>query len=138
MYKKFVEICHQVGWKCTAQRLAIYNFLDENHMHPNVDAVWQGVKLTLPTITRESVYRILNEFTAKGIASRLDHIDSARYDSRTLPHGHFICEKCGGITDFDLTDGTGLPEVKVAGKINHPEFRAVGVCEQCLKEIDEK
>ena len=93
--QEFSKICRDAGWKCTSQRLAVYDFLADNLSHPDVDTVWAAVRSTQPAITRESVYRILNEFAAKGIIRRMDHIDSARYDSRTGAHGHFICEKCG-------------------------------------------
>ena len=132
-HQNFSEICRKIGWKCTSQRLAVYDFLCENRMHPNVDAVWQAVKTTLPSISRESTYRILNEFADNEIIRRIDHIENARYDSRTLPHGHFICKKCGMIFDFDLKEGEHFPQVKIPGTIQYLEFRAVGICEKCIK-----
>ncbi len=137
-YRKFLTICHEVGWKCTSQRLAVYDFLDDNLTHPDVEVVWRAVRKNLPSITRESVYRILNELSEKGIISRIDHIESARYDSRTNPHGHFICEKCGTIFDFDLSEGEHFPPVKIPGKIRHLEFRAVGICEACARKSARK
>lgn len=137
-HQTFLNICRSVGWKCTSQRLAVYDFLCDNRMHPDVDTVWSAVRQTLSAITRESVYRILNELSNKNIISRLDHIENARYDSRTLPHGHFICEKCGVITDFDLSKGEHFPLVNVPGKVHHLEFRAVGICEHCAQKKEEE
>src|SRR5574344_2069988 len=130
----FRELCRKAGWKCTSQRLAVYDFVHDNRTHPDVDSVWRAVRVTQPAITRESVYRILNEFSEQGIISRIDQLDSARYDSRTLPHGHFICEKCGAILDFDLPEGEFQPPVQLPGQARHLEVRAVGICEQCLKK----
>ena len=132
-HQRFLEICRKVGWKCTCQRLAVYDFLYNNQTHPDVDDVWRSVRSTLPAITRESVYRILNELSTNAIICRIDHIESARYDSRTNPHGHFICEGCGMISDFDLQAGEHFPQVTVSGKIHHMEFRMVGLCENCMK-----
>ena len=129
-HTRFMEICREAGWKCTSQRLAVYDFLQDNLSHPDVDTVWHAVRSHLPAITRESVYRILNEFADRGIIARLDHIDNARYDSRTGPHGHFICEKCGTIVDFDLPGNTVLPP-KLPGRIGHMELRVIGRCEKC-------
>lgn len=136
--QEFAKICRLNGWRCTSQRLAVYEFIDGNYSHPDVDIVWNHVKKTLLTVTRESIYRILNEFAATGILHRLDHLDSARYDSQTCPHGHFICEKCGKITDFALPDNTILPANPVAGKANHIELRISGVCEKCETNLNEK
>lgn len=136
--EKFLKLCREVGWKCTSQRLAVYEFLAGNLTHPDVDTVWNAVRATQPAITRESVYRILNEFSAKGIIRRLDQIDIARYDSRTGAHGHFICEKCGEISDFDWPGGTTLALEQMPGDVTHMEIRLAGVCRKCANRHKDK
>ncbi len=130
VHTEFQQICREAGWKCTSQRLAVYSFLRGNLTHPDVDSVWSAVRIQLPAITRESVYRILNEFAARGLIRRLDHIDTARYDSRVGAHGHFICEKCGSITDFNWPEGARLPAA-LPGAANHLELRVIGICPAC-------
>ncbi|WP_302454061.1 Fur family transcriptional regulator [Victivallis vadensis] len=130
-HTEFLKLCRKIGWKCTSQRLAVYEFLQGNHAHPDVDTVWFAVRSALPTITRESVYRILNEFTEMGIIGRLDHIDNARYDSRVGAHGHFICGQCGEISDFDWPEGAVIPPEMLSRGISHMEIRLVGVCKRC-------
>ena len=98
-----------------------------------MDTVLSALRLKLPTVTRESVYRILNEFSERGIIGRLDSIESARYDSRVEPHGHFICEKCGKITDFNWPEGAVIPPDVLSEKVSHMEFRIVGECSECRK-----
>lgn len=129
-HSKFKEICVANGWKCTSQRLAVYNFVCDNLDHPKVDETWEEVKQLLPSVTRESVYRIMNEFAEAGILRRLDKLDSARYDSQTHPHGHFICDRCGEITDFALSHEITLPD-KMAGEARHIELRISGICQKC-------
>ena len=129
--KKFSEICRHFKWKCTPQRLAVYDSVYGNRCHPDVDSVWQLVKLQLPTVTRESVYRILNEFSSHGLIWRLDHVTAARYDSNTDPHGHFICESCGEITDFALKKDVAVFAGEVPGNIRHMEIRFTGICKNC-------
>ncbi len=97
IYQHFQEICRK---QCTAQRLAVFEYVHDNYDHPDVDDVWRGVKGALPSVTRESIYRILNEFTDHGLLQRLDHVASARYDCQVGPHGHFLCTRCGQIQDF--------------------------------------
>jgi Fur family peroxide stress response transcriptional regulator len=129
--KNFPELCHQFGWKCTPQRLAVYECVYGNRNHPDVDSIWSAVREKLPTMTRESVYRILNEFAAHGLIWRLDHVNSARYDSSTLPHGHFICEKCGAIADFAMIGDLSGFSGEVPGEIRHMEIRFTGLCDGC-------
>ena len=103
-------------------------------MHPDVDSIWQVVKEKMPTVTRESVYRILNEFAANGVIWRLDSVSSARYDSNTAPHGHFICECCGKISDFMLnTPPETVVLENISGIVRHMEMRFTGVCPDCSK-----
>lgn len=128
---EFAEMCRRISWKCTSQRMAVYEFLKGNLDHPDVDTVWAAVRESLPTISRESVYRILNEFAEKEIIRRLNHIDNARYDSRTDAHGHFICTKCGKIMDFDWPEGVAIPNGTQSGKVIHKELRLVGICNEC-------
>ena len=135
-YTEFLNLCRKIGWKCTSQRLAVYKFLQGNHTHPDVETVWSAVRSTLPTITRESVYRILNEFVEAGIIGRLDHIDNARYDSRMGAHGHFICGQCGEILDFDWPEGTAIPSEMLSRSVSHMEIRIVGICQRCTPATD--
>lgn len=129
--KNFTLLCRRFKWKCTPQRMAVYECVAENCCHPDVDSVWATVRAKLPTVTRESVYRILNEFAGHGLIWRLDHVTSARYDSNTAPHGHFICENCGTITDFALNNDVSSFADTVPGEVRHMEIRFTGLCESC-------
>lgn len=132
----FLGICRKYHWKCTSQRLAVFDFLKDNLTHPDVDSVWIAVRKNLPAITRESVYRILNEFAEKGVIRRLDQIENARYDSRTDAHGHFICQNCGKISDFNWPEGVTLPQNMISGEVAHMEIRVVGLCPECRPAAD--
>lgn len=126
----FPAFCREKGLKCTAQRLAVFAAVRAICDHPSVDEIWQRVKLSVPTITRESVYRILNEFVDLGLVGRMDALSAARYDTDTRPHAHFICEVCGKVTDYPMPEGVGLPP-GFTGAFRHIELRLTGRCEAC-------
>ena len=88
--EEFPAFCLEKGMKCTAQRMAMFSAFRERRRHPSVDEIWGLVKRTLPTVTRDSVYRILNEFSGHGLLARLDALSAARYDTCTEPHAHFV------------------------------------------------
>ena len=129
----FAKICRKNGWKRTVQRWTVFEFMRDNYGHPTVDAVWEHVRKTCPNTTRESVYRILNEFSEHGMLNRLDWIELARYDCRTSPHGHFICRRCGSIFDFPLPDEIVLPAEFDPSSVRMMELRASGVCPKCRR-----
>jgi len=131
-FEEITAICRQAGWKCTSQRAAVYEYICDNLAHPDVDQVWAAVRGKLPSVTRESVYRILDEFAREGVIRRLDQISRARYDSLTGPHGHFICERCGKIVDFELPGDVCIPKTPY-GKVRHVELRLNGICADCEK-----
>ena len=79
----FPAFCREHGLKCTAQRLAVFNAVRLSRWHPSVDETLAEVRKTVPTVTRDSVYRILNEFADLGLITRLDALSSARYGSRS-------------------------------------------------------
>ncbi len=129
----FPAFCRKHGLKCTAQRLAVFSAVRLLARHPSVDETLSEVRKNLPTVTRDSVYRILNEFVSLGLLSRLDALSAARYDTWTGPHAHFICEVCGRITDYPLPEGLSLPS-GMPPDPRHIELRVTGVCEQCARK----
>ena len=133
---QFRDLCKNIGWKCTPQRLAVYAYLQQNHTHPSVDVVWDAVRCSQPTISRESVYRILNELSEHGIIGRVDHIDNARYDCRIGAHGHFICKSCREF--LILISRTGPDTAHCCTAIQHIEIRLVGVCPKCAAAHKQK
>jgi len=128
----FPDFCHEHGLKCTAQRHAVFATLRQAHDHPSVDEIWGAVRNTIPTVTRDSVYRILNEFSALGLISRMDALSAARYDTCLGPHAHFICERCGSVTDFPLPPKFPVPK-GMPTEQHHFELRVTGVCDRCRK-----
>jgi len=128
----FPAFCRKNGLKCTAQRLAVFAAIRTSRSHPSVDETLATVRKTVPTVTRDSVYRILNEFAALGLVTRLDALSAARYDTWLGPHAHFICEVCGGVTDYPLPADLPIPS-KMPREQHHLELRVTGVCDNCLK-----
>ena len=129
----FPAFCRERGLKCTAQRIAVLAaVLRVMGRHPSVDGIWEAVKKSIPTVARESVYRILNEFDALGIVARLDSLSAARYDTSCEPPAHFICEVCGSVTDHRLSADFALPD-GIRGELHHLELRVTGICDKCLK-----
>ncbi|MGN0852985.1 MAG: Fur family transcriptional regulator [Kiritimatiellia bacterium] len=129
----FPAFCRERGLKCTAQRYAVFAAIRESTSHPSVDETWEIVRKKVPTITRESVYRILNEFSGIGLLSRMDALSAARYDTCLVPHAHFICEVCGGVTDYPLPGSFAVPD-GMPSDCRHVELRVSGVCDACRRK----
>ncbi len=130
----FAAICREQRWKRTTQRRAVFNFLCGNRGHPSVESVWHGVRAALPDVSLDSVYRILDDFSAAGIIRRLEGAKMLRYDSDTRPHEHFVCSRCGRMDDFACIDSERVAEhCREFGDIEAVELTVRGVCRVCLE-----
>ncbi|ERP31348.1 Fur family transcriptional regulator [Chitinivibrio alkaliphilus] len=125
-------ILQEKGIKPSLQRIAIYDFLAHNRIHPTVDDVYVALKKEIPTLSRTTVYNTIQQFQKSGIVQSLGVDEtSLRFDINTSPHGHFLCRKCAQVFDFtpsyagpqqDLADGFTVFEYELSVK---------GICNQC-------
>lgn len=128
----FREICRKSNWKCTTQRRAVYSYICGNTEHPSAETVWKNVRALLPDVSLDSIYRILNEFAAKGIINRLESGEVFRFDPNTVRHDHFLCNKCGRVFDFEFLDGERLRlACSDIGAVDSVELHVKGVCADC-------
>ena len=132
--KKLINILESLEIKPTYERLRIYKYLKEdNKMHPTVNTIYNGVLKDIPTISKTTVYNTLNLFIEKGIIIPIFITGKEeRFDIITIPHHHFLCEKCNKIIDI-IIKCPYFQKGSVQGhKIN--EFHAYfkGICKDCL------
>lgn len=99
--KDIADIFKQKGIKATPQRIAVYKFLVENRIHPDVETVYSSVVKEHPSFSKTTVYNSLQTLADCGllIPVKIDN-EKIRYDAQTSFHGHFKCECCGKIYDF--------------------------------------
>jgi Fur family peroxide stress response transcriptional regulator len=89
------------GWRCTPQRLAVYDHLGRAEHHPTAEEVHQGVRGGIPRISLATVYKALEALVASGVATKLAAGDgSARYDARSDRHYHVRCLRSGSVHDL--------------------------------------
>lgn len=132
---QFKEICSANKWKCTVQRRAVYDYLLKHEKsHPSVDTVCKGVKLAIPDISLDSIYRILGDFVEAGIAKKLESGKVFRYDINTMPHDHFYCVECGSLFDLDYSSPDTVADAcRDIGQVLSYELEVKGVCYDCVQ-----
>lgn len=129
----FAALCREHNWKRTSQRRAVFSCLCGNREHPSVEAVWRRVRATLPDVSLDSVYRILDDFAGVGVIRRLEGARVIRYDADTRPHGHFVCGRCGRMEDFACPEpGAAAALCRDFGRVESVELTVHGVCGHCL------
>ncbi len=129
--REIIDLFKEKGLKATPQRIAVYNFLVENPVHPDVETVYQSMIMDNPSFSKTTVYNCLQALTDCGllIPVKIDN-EKIRYDADTSFHGHFKCDCCGRIYDFKCFDE------KVSGidnfKIKQRDVYYSGLCSCCI------
>lgn len=120
--------------KPSYQRIKIMEYLNSKRSHPTVDMIFNDLVKEIPTLSKATVYNTLNLFRENNlaIAVTIDN-NETRYDSKVNNHGHFKCESCGSIYDFDIDiDSFSIDSLKNF-KISKKNVYFNGICPDCLK-----
>lgn len=123
--------------KVTPQRLVIYNYLLNNHIHPSAEIIYNSIKEENPTISLATVYKTLKSLKGANLINEINiGEDSFRYDAQVSPHFHIVCKKCNCIKDYfpqdmplkslrkDIENGTGF-------ELTSEQMYFYGLCENC-------
>ncbi len=99
--------------------------------HPSADTIYERAKMTLPTISLATVYRILKDLVAEGkIIEVVVPSNPSRFDKTIKAHAHFKCDICGDLFDIDCDE---LQTAINTGK--HTTLRTnimlEGICANC-------
>lgn len=131
--EKYREILDNKGIKSSHQRIKILEYLANNPCHPTAEKVLSDMKKMLPTLSKSTVYKTLNAFVDANLLREITIEDNEiRYEYNLIDHGHFKCEKCGKIYDFDI-DFKMIQSDELCGyKINDKNVYFKGVCKNCL------
>ncbi|MCK4631358.1 MAG: transcriptional repressor, partial [Bacteroidales bacterium] len=110
--KASVKLLEEKDIRPSVQRIRVLEYLQNSKNHPTVDNIYNDLVKEIPTLSKTTVYNILKLFSEKNVARtfRIGN-NEARYDGDTSIHGHFRCNKCGNIYDFNVN----MEELKLAG-----------------------
>ncbi|MCM1285785.1 MAG: transcriptional repressor [Acetobacter sp.] len=131
--EEITRLFRDKGLKATPQRIAVYRFLYENRIHPDVETVYQQMIKGNPSFSKTTVYNCLKDLSACGllIPVKID-ADKIRYDADTSFHGHFRCESCGKIYDFKCDFNVDSLE---DFEIRQRDVYYSGICSCCKNKI---
>ena len=120
------------------QRDRIMEVLRETKNHPTAKWVFDKVRRQFPNLSLGTVYRNLGILVEQGLVKRLDFGGNQdRFEATTLPHHHFVCERCGRVTDLDLPIDSSLTKKlqSATGRTTtRLEIRLYGICEKCSRK----
>jgi Fe2+ or Zn2+ uptake regulation protein len=90
------------GLRITAPRIIVLAALRSRSGHMSADEIYGAVLAQYPSINLVTVYRTLESFEARGLASRVELGDRlTRWESAGAVHHHLVCRGCGAIVELD-------------------------------------
>ena len=119
--------------KPSYQRIKILEYLITKRNHPTVDKIFNELLKEIPTLSKATVYNTLDLFKEANLA-RIVTIENneTRYDAKVASHGHFKCESCGSIYDFEVNIDNLSTDSLEHFKINEKNVYFRGICPKCL------
>ncbi len=112
-------------------RVLIYDYLREHRTHPTVEEIYMSLSPQVPTLSKTTVYNTVKLLTEQGIIKMITIDDQqARFDACTNLHGHFLCNKCANVYDFD----TDMPLMALPDGFHTSttEVYCTGTCNKCV------
>ena len=124
--------------KYSRQREAILHFLEGRRDHPTAEVIFSGLRSDFPNISLGTVYRNLALLSDDGTIRSLPARDGKEhYDWDVSPHSHFICAKCGAVTDIPVTVPKKMLESaskESGGEVREAQLYFHGICEKCMQD----
>lgn len=115
------------------QRLKVLEYLAQNYNHPTADQIYNGLHDDVPTLSKTTVYNTLNSLTEAGLVRAINIEDNEiRYDINTDNHGHFKCQLCKKIYDFNIDIDLFETHELDNFEINDKNVYFKGICPNCV------
>jgi len=123
----------------TKQKRIIYDALTALD-HPTATEIYGYVHERYPSVSRATVFRVLNGFANCGRALELRMAGSdVRYDYNAFRHYHVHCRRCGRVADVAMpSDFPALEAVTDSCGFSVEDFRIefFGLCPTCAETKD--
>jgi Fur family peroxide stress response transcriptional regulator len=126
------------GLRMTPQRDVLLRLLSQTRTHPTADELFRKVRRQLPSVSHATVYRNLQELVRARLIATLERAGGpVQYDANPDEHHHFVCTRCGRVTDIYLKDiGYEIDSKRSAlapARIDRAEVQLHGLCADCAQ-----
>lgn len=125
----------------TVQQKAVATQLKKLHgAHPTADQVHAAVSAEYPTVSKATVYRVLNRMAEEGTALKVNVSDGPdRFDDTLKAHYHVLCTVCGRVDDVEVDPALASFDLDAAAQaagytITGHDLLFRGVCPSCKRE----
>jgi Fur family peroxide stress response transcriptional regulator len=138
--KEMEQALQTAGYRITAQRKAILDYLVSTLEHPGAYKILEEVKKVQPRLSLATVYNTLQALTQNGLIKMLTFREDNRYEANLSFHINLICTSCGRIQDFEAETHMSPEEVreKIGFEVMTYRMEYHGLCSECKAKADQK
>jgi Fe2+ or Zn2+ uptake regulation protein len=119
----------------TRQLAEVFEVVSTADDHPTAEEVYERVRRRLPRLSLGTVYRNLQKLALRGRIRVVNVADRAvRYDGMVEDHDHFVCDRCGTVSDVDhaRSGRRSPPPLSEAGyTVRTHVLTFYGLCPRC-------
>ena len=120
------------------KRNAILACLQNTHLHPSAEMLHEMLMREHPDISMATVYRNLSLFKEQGTIQSLGMVNGTeRFDANTMPHVHFICNRCAAVIDLPQIAAPdqlrNTVEEAAGGRVSECQLSFTGICQNCCQ-----
>jgi Fur family peroxide stress response transcriptional regulator len=122
------EALRERGQRVTLPRLMVHRFVSRAPQHVTAE----DIHAELPSLSFATIYSTLGLLEDLGLVRRVSTLEGAAvYDSKTEPHGHAVCRRCGKLFDLDPGEVAGAAPAGFA--VEQTTVQIVGLCADCSR-----
>lgn len=135
--KQSAQILSENGIRPSVQRLAVYQYLCDNPIHPTADTLYNALAPSIPTLSKTTIYNTLKLLEEHYLVQAVTiENEELRYDAEMRKHIHFKCASCGTVHDIFSSETLELQEAveKALPKgfvIHKTQLNIWGLCNGC-------
>lgn len=121
------------GLKVTPQRQAVFQALYRDTTHPTAEVIWDRVRAQMPSVSRRTVYQVLNDLVDLGEVQVVTVANGPTlFDPNVALHDHFVCNQCASVIDVDAGARAEMPRSGYSGfEVDSAEVVFRGKCPDC-------
>jgi len=118
------------------QRIKVLEYMYHKGDHPTVDEIFRALSAEIPSLSKATIYNTVHTLVEAGLVRGVD-IDETemRYDITLTNHGHFQCDVCGTIYNFQVNIDQILVEGLSQFEITQKNVYFKGLCPNCQNKV---
>ena len=129
-YSEAEQRLRSSGIRITKPRVDVYDYILSKRSHPTCEEIYGSLKGSNPSLSLATVYNVTEKLVDEDLLIRLSSPNGERrFDGTLYFHGHFYCEHCGSIFDYEINRDSIASDSRF--QFNNIDVMASGLCPDC-------